>query len=146
MAAPESFNEKPASEFLGIPTPGSSSSGFAYTIYALSAQPLLSVSASQVDRSTLLKAIQNRTLASAELHVTYTRTQADGGGDSANTAGMTAPARGGTPPQSAIAACADKKEQTACEFTSQRGKETGVCELVQNQLACSPPKGAPNGK
>jgi len=46
---------------------------YTYTLYALSAQPQLSVPASQVDRDTLLEAIQDTTLASAELHVTYTR-------------------------------------------------------------------------
>jgi Raf kinase inhibitor-like YbhB/YbcL family protein len=46
---------------------------YTYTVYALSAQPQLSVPASQVDRDTLLAAIRGITLASAELHVTYTR-------------------------------------------------------------------------
>ena len=45
---------------------------------------------------------------------------------------------GGTPPQAAITACASKAEQATCEFTSDKGTETGVCETVQNQLACSP--------
>jgi hypothetical protein len=48
------------------------------------------------------------------------------------------PPKGGTPPQAAIAACQDKSEQAACEFTSQKGTETGACEMVQDQLACSP--------
>jgi gluconolactonase len=46
---------------------------FTYTVYALSAQPQFSVPASQVSRDVLLEAIQDITLASAELHVTYTR-------------------------------------------------------------------------
>lgn len=46
---------------------------YTYTVYALSAQPQLSVPASQVDRATLLDAIENITLASAELSVTYSR-------------------------------------------------------------------------
>ncbi len=46
---------------------------YTYTVYALSAQPQLSVPASQVTRDVLLEAIQNITLASAELNVTYTR-------------------------------------------------------------------------
>lgn len=46
---------------------------YTYTVYALSEEPQLSVPASQVDRATLLAAIQEITLASAELHVTYTR-------------------------------------------------------------------------
>ena len=48
------------------------------------------------------------------------------------------PAPGGAPPQEAIAACTGKKEQDSCAFTSQRGAETGACETVENQLACSP--------
>jgi hypothetical protein len=45
----------------------------AYTIYALSAKPQLAVPASQVNREVLLAAIQDITLASAELHVSYAR-------------------------------------------------------------------------
>ena len=48
------------------------------------------------------------------------------------------PQGGGTPPQEAIAACTSKAEQDACEFTSNKGTETGLCETVQSQLACSP--------
>jgi hypothetical protein len=50
-----------------------------------------------------------------------------------------------TPPQEAIAACATKVEQDACEFTSNKGLETGVCETVQAQLACSPKKDPAGG-
>lgn len=46
---------------------------YTYTVYALSAQPQFTVPAAQVSRKVLLEAIQNITLASAELHVTYTR-------------------------------------------------------------------------
>jgi len=46
---------------------------YTYTVYALSAQPQFSVPASEVSRSVLLDAIQDTTLASAELNVTYTR-------------------------------------------------------------------------
>jgi phosphatidylethanolamine-binding protein (PEBP) family uncharacterized protein len=46
---------------------------YIYTVYALSALPQLTVPASQVTRAALLDAIQGITLASAELHVTYTR-------------------------------------------------------------------------
>ncbi len=46
---------------------------YTYTVYALSAQPQFSVPASQINREVLLAAVQNITLASAELHVTYTR-------------------------------------------------------------------------
>ena len=45
---------------------------------------------------------------------------------------------GGAPPQAAIQACVNKAEQAACTFESQKGTESGVCETVQNQLACSP--------
>jgi gluconolactonase len=46
---------------------------YTYTVYALSAQPQLSVPTSEVDRATLLEAIQDITLASAELNVSYAR-------------------------------------------------------------------------
>ena len=52
---------------------GPGAKSYTYTVYALSAQPQLSIPASQVNRDALLKAIQNITLASAELHVTYAR-------------------------------------------------------------------------
>jgi hypothetical protein len=72
----------------------------------------------------------------------------------AKNSGQTSPAQagngqqpgGGTPPQAAIAACSDKSEQAACEFTSDKGTETGLCETVQNQLACSPQRGPAGGK
>jgi phosphatidylethanolamine-binding protein (PEBP) family uncharacterized protein len=44
---------------------------YTYTIYALSAQPQLSVPASQVNRAVLLDAIKDITLTSAELDVIY---------------------------------------------------------------------------
>ena len=56
------------------------------------------------------------------------------------------PADGRTPPAEAIAACTGKKAQATCEFTSQKGAETGVCEMVQNQLACSPQRGPAGGQ
>jgi phosphatidylethanolamine-binding protein (PEBP) family uncharacterized protein len=46
---------------------------YTYTVYALSAPAQLSMPATQVDRATLLAFIRNITLASAELHVTYSR-------------------------------------------------------------------------
>ena len=46
---------------------------YIFTVYALSAQPQFSVPASDVDRDVLLEAIRDITLASAELHVSYTR-------------------------------------------------------------------------
>jgi hypothetical protein len=52
---------------------------------------------------------------------------------------------GRTPPAEAIAACTGKSEQATCQFTSPKGAETGVCETVQNQLACSPKLGPTGG-
>ncbi len=46
---------------------------YIYTVYALSGDPKLSVPPLQVNRQVLLDAIQDITLASAELRVTYTR-------------------------------------------------------------------------
>ena len=128
------------------------------TIYALSAEPQFSVPASQVDRDALLTAIQNITLDSAELRVTYNFVN----GHSQNSQASQTPARanapdaqgqgGGTPPQEAVTACSGKAAQASCTFTSPRGNESGVCEMVQNVMACSPQRGpneqnknAPNG-
>jgi formylglycine-generating enzyme required for sulfatase activity len=52
---------------------GPGSKSYTYTLYALSAAPQFTVPASQVSREVLLAAIKDRVLASAELHVTYTR-------------------------------------------------------------------------
>ena len=46
---------------------------YTYTVYALSAEPQLSVPASDVTRDVLLDAIKDITLASAALNVSYTR-------------------------------------------------------------------------
>ena len=46
---------------------------YTYTVYALSAQPQLSVPASQVNRAVLLDAIKDITLASAEMSVVFAR-------------------------------------------------------------------------
>ena len=62
-----------------------------------------------------------------------------------STAADTPDQGGGTPPAEAIAACASQSAQATCEFTSAKGTETGVCEMVQNQLACSPQRGASDG-
>ncbi len=53
--------------------------------------------------------------------------------------------QGQTPPPEAITACNGKAAQDTCEFTAKKGLETGVCEMVQNQLACSPEKGLSEG-
>ncbi|MCP5096516.1 MAG: hypothetical protein GY943_13265, partial [Chloroflexi bacterium] len=102
---------------------------------------------SQVSRDVLLAAIQDITLASSELTVTYSRSEAQD--QDANLEqelvvsadiGQGQPSDDRTPPQEAIAACSDKVEQDVCEFTWERGTETGVCETVEEQLACSPPR------
>jgi phosphatidylethanolamine-binding protein (PEBP) family uncharacterized protein len=46
---------------------------YTYTLYALSAQPQLTVPPAQVSRDVLLRAIEDITLDRAELHVTYSR-------------------------------------------------------------------------
>jgi phosphatidylethanolamine-binding protein (PEBP) family uncharacterized protein len=131
---------------------------YIYTVYALSAMPQLTVPATQVNREILLTAIQNITLASATLNVTYSRNAVALQKESSNTSLLAdetpsatlaksatsanqAPAGGGMPPELAIQACSAKKKQETCQFTSQKGMEIGVCETVQSQLACSPQRG-----
>jgi phosphatidylethanolamine-binding protein (PEBP) family uncharacterized protein len=46
---------------------------YIYTVYALSTPPQLTVEPSQVNREVLLAAMQDRILATAELHVVYSR-------------------------------------------------------------------------
>jgi|GEM_PF-751993 len=139
--------------YAGPCSQGPGEKAYTYTVYALLAEPQLSVPASQVTRAVLLDAIQDSTLASAELHVVYTRPAAavgDAPPEAVSPTGAPGPNAGQspdgrTPPAEAIAACSGKGEQAACEFTSPRGTETGVCEMVQEQLACSPPRGQAGG-
>ncbi len=121
---------------------------YTYTVYALSAQPQLAVPAVEVDRDTLLNSIKDITLASAELAVTYSRdvtatTQSTPQTNDVSPAPAQADDR--TPPTEAIAVCVNKAAQDTCEFTWEKGTETGVCEMVQNQLACSPKRGPASG-
>jgi phosphatidylethanolamine-binding protein (PEBP) family uncharacterized protein len=111
---------------------------YIYTVYALSAQPQITDPPEQVDRAALLDAIQDITLASAELHVIYARAGMTGMSDQQGRPG-------GIPPAEAIVACNGKAAQDACSFTSPKGEETGVCETVQSQLACSTQRGPKDG-
>jgi len=117
---------------------------YIYTVYALSAEPQISVPAEKVDRATLLAAIKDITLASAELYTIYART---GTTDPNQQAQQQQPASnsdqpgqgGGMPPAEAIAACSGKAEQTSCSFTDQNGDHTGVCKNTPDgQFACAP--------
>jgi len=56
------------------------------------------------------------------------------------------PSDGRTPPDEAIAACTNLSEGDACEFTWEKGGETGLCETVESQLACSPQRVANDGQ
>ena len=120
---------------------------YIYTVYALSAQPQINVPAEEVDRDTLLAAIQNITLASAELHTIYARLgmedpQAQSGQSSSNQQ-----QGGGTPPAEAIAACSGQAENASCMFTDQNGEHTGVCKTnPENQFACAPDRNGQDGQ
>ena len=120
---------------------------YIYTVYALSAQPQINVPAEEVDRDTLLAAIQNITLASAELHTIYARLgmedpQAQSGQSSSNQQ-----QGGGTPPAEAIAACSGQAENASCTFTDQNGEHTGVCKTnPENQFACAPDRNGQDGQ
>lgn len=111
---------------------------YIYTVYALSAEPQLSVPAAQVDRSTLLAAIQIITLASAELHVVYARA----GMTDSNDQQVQQPSGVKLPPKEAFDACTGKAENDVCNFTAARGAESGSCQMVQDQLGCVVPRGA----
>ena len=51
---------------------------------------------------------------------------------------------GRTPPDESIEACTNLNEGDACEFTWEKGPETGLCETVESQLACSPERSSGN--
>jgi hypothetical protein len=55
------------------------------------------------------------------------------------------PAGGGTPPQQAINACSSQSENSSCQFTTPHGTVSGVCLMIQSQLACAPEGGPPAG-
>jgi phosphatidylethanolamine-binding protein (PEBP) family uncharacterized protein len=126
---------------------------YTYTVYALSAEPQLSVQPLQVNRQVLLDAIKDITLASAELNVTYSRqvngvfsTQAavptapNNQSSQADTQQKSSP----IPPMEAIAACVSKAENDTCSFSDNNGDHTGICETTADQLACAPDQGANN--
>ncbi|MEW5983654.1 MAG: DUF1566 domain-containing protein [Acidobacteriota bacterium] len=58
------------------------------------------------------------------------------------------PPGGGTPgpqpPPEAIAACQARRQGDPCTFTTPRGSITGLCAVIQTQLACVPPGGPPS--
>ncbi len=120
---------------------------YIYTVYALSAQPQISVPASEVNRDALLNAIKEITLASAELHAVYARQgmeypQAQ---SSQPAAGAQTQGQGGrTPPAEAFAACNSKAENDSCEFTDQNGSHSGMCKAEQTGLACAPNRDGQN--
>jgi Raf kinase inhibitor-like YbhB/YbcL family protein len=118
---------------------------YTYTVYALSAVPQVDLPAEQITRDVMLTAIENITLASAELNVVYARqgmedTQAQSAQRSDQQQG------GGTPPAEAYAACSGKAENTSCEFTDQNGSHSGVCKAEQTGLACAPSRDEQEGQ
>ena len=50
-----------------------------------------------------------------------------------------------TPPQEAIDACSGTGEGGTCEFMAPHGRITGICRLIEGQLACVPAGGPPEG-
>ncbi|MCP4138863.1 MAG: hypothetical protein GY755_00975 [Chloroflexi bacterium] len=60
------------------------------------------------------------------------------------TSGQPSPDRR-TPPDEAIEACTNLSVGDTCKFTWEKGTETGLCETVESQLACSPQRDADNG-
>lgn len=66
---------------------------------------------------------------SATATITSTPSAGDNGGQS-QSSGVH------LPPKEAYDACAGKTEQQACNFTAQKGAESGTCVTVQGQLSC----------
>ena len=108
---------------------------YIYTVYALSAQPQITVTAEDVNRDVMLEAIKDITLASAELHTIYAR---QGMEDPQAQSQSNQQQGSGTPPAEAIAACNGQAENASCSFTDQNGSHTGVCKTQQEALACAP--------
>jgi Raf kinase inhibitor-like YbhB/YbcL family protein len=123
---------------------------YIYTVYALSAQPQISVPAAEVNRAVLMDAIKDITLTSAELHTVYARQGMEDPQAQASQPEAGAQPQGqggGTPPAEAIAACTGKVEQDSCSFTDQNGEHTGVCKTnPDNQFACAPDRDGQGGQ
>ena len=51
----------------------------------------------------------------------------------------------GSPPQEAVDACSESKENDPCEFIAPTGKITGTCLQIMDQIACVPEGGPPGG-
>lgn len=49
------------------------------------------------------------------------------------------------PPPEATAACNGAAENQACEFQAPHGTVTGTCQNIQDQVACVPAGGPPQG-
>lgn len=109
---------------------------YIYTVYALSAQPQISVAAEDVNRDVMLATIKDITIASAELHTIYARQGMED--PQAQSSSNQQQGGGGTPPAEAIAACNGQAENASCSFTDQNGSHTGVCKTQQETLACAP--------
>jgi Raf kinase inhibitor-like YbhB/YbcL family protein len=109
---------------------------YIYTVYALSAQPQITVAAEEVNRAVMLDAIKDITLASAELHTIYARQGMED--PQAQSSSNQQQGGGGTPPEEAIAACNGQAENAPCMFNDKNGSHTGVCKTQQETLACAP--------
>lgn len=109
---------------------------YIYTVYALSAQPQITVALEDVNRDVMLEAIKDITLASAELHTIYARQGMED--PQAQSSSNQQQGGGGTPPAEAIAACSGLTENVSCTFSDQNGSHTGLCKTQQQTLACAP--------
>lgn len=49
------------------------------------------------------------------------------------------------PPPEATAACSGAAENQACEFEAPHGTVAGTCQNIQDQIACVPAGGPPQG-
>lgn len=70
------FGQNTVSPILGYSPPCSQGPGaklYTITVYALSSPPVFTIAAAQVTRDLFLAAIANKTLATSEINVTYTR-------------------------------------------------------------------------
>lgn len=118
---------------------------YIYTVYALSAEPQISVPAAEVNRAVLLEAIQDITLGSAELHAIYAR---QGMEDSQAQPDQSPDPQqdGRTPPAEAYAACSGQTENATCSFSDQNGSHTGTCMTQQETLVCAPSRNGQDGQ
>lgn len=102
---------------------------------------VVSVIACRSEATSTIESARSPTVESASQEIPNQEPNSEVGSPSESNDERDQPPDERTPPEEAIAACTELSEGEVCEFAWEKGTETGICEMVQNQLACSPKRG-----